>query len=78
MKISEIVREMVPTRYTTSQAAALVGRSVDTLRRWREDGVFEPSDHRDFGHTRVWLYTREDIDNMRKIARSMKTGPKSE
>lgn len=77
MKISEIVREMNPPRYTTSQAAEQVGRHEDTLKRWRDDGTFQPSEEATFGSTRVWLYTKEDLEAMRKIARDMKPGRKS-
>lgn len=78
MKISEIVQGFDPPRYTTSQAAALVGRSEDTLRRWREgpDPVFVPSDEERFGNLVVPLYTPEDIAEMRKIAKTMKPGRK--
>jgi hypothetical protein len=75
MKISEIVRDMHPPRYTTSQAAELVGRSKDTLKRWKK-GVYGPSDQKVFGSLVVDLYTQEDIREMKKIARSMKPGRK--
>lgn len=76
MKISEIVREMNPPRYTTSQAAEEVGRHPDTLKRWRDSGVGVPSEQATFGTTVVWLYTREDIEKLRKTARTMKPGRK--
>lgn len=75
MKISEIVAGMDPARYTTAQAARLVGRSTDTLKRWREDGVYVPSEHCNFGKVKVILYTDEDIVAMRKIADSLRPGP---
>lgn len=76
MKISEIVREMNPPRYTTSQAATMVGKHVDTVKRWRDSGVHVPSDEATFGTTKVWLYTREDIEQLKKIAKTMKPGRK--
>lgn len=76
MKINEQVREMHPPRYTVSQAAALVGKDVDTLKRWKRNGVFKPSDSRPFGKLDVDLYTSEDIKAMKKIARTMRPGRK--
>lgn len=77
VKIHEQVREMFPPRYTVSQAADLVGKDVDTLKRWKRQGVFAPSDRRSFGKLDVDLYTSEDIQAMKKIARRMKPGRKS-
>lgn len=76
MRISEVVEAMSPPRYTVSQAAVLVGKSVDTLKRWRRNDVHRPSDRRQFGSLSVDLYTPEDIVAMRKIAKTMKPGPK--
>lgn len=77
MRISEIVRGMQPRRYTTSQAARMIGRSEDTVKRWRDEGVFRPAERRDFGDLQVWLYTSEDIKALRKIARKIHPGPGS-
>jgi DNA-binding transcriptional MerR regulator len=74
--INEIVRDMDPPRYTITQAARLVGRSVDTLRRWRDEDVYQPSDSQMFGSLTVDLYTKEDITAMKDIARNMKMGRK--
>lgn len=74
VKIDEQVRQMHPPRYTTAQAAPLVGRDVDTLRRWKRKGVFRPSERRPFGRTMVDLYTNEDIEAMRQIAKEIKPG----
>lgn len=76
MTISEIVREMSPPRYTTSQAAEMVGKHPDTVKRWRDTGVFRPSDGRQFGSLKVPLYTSEDIKAMKLIAKEMKPGRK--
>lgn len=76
MKIDEAVREMSPPRYTTSQAADLVGKSEDTLRRWRSgrDPVYSPAHFAQFGQVKVPLYTREDIEEMRRIAKERRPG----
>jgi DNA-binding transcriptional MerR regulator len=76
MRISEIVREMSPPRYTTSQAAELVGKHEDTIKRWRDHGVYVPSDKRVFGTTEVPLYTSEDIRAMKEIAKTIRPGRK--
>lgn len=76
MKISEIVREMSPPRYTTSQAAELIGRHEDTVKRWRDSGVFVPQHRERFGNTEVWLYTSDDIKAMKSIAREIRPGRK--
>ena len=77
MKINQAVREMHPARYTVSQAAAEIGRDVDTLKRWKRQGIYAPSDQRDFGLLTVDLYTSDDIKAMRKIAKEMKPGRKA-
>jgi hypothetical protein len=76
MKISEIVAEMKPARYTTSQAADQVGRSADTIKRWRDIGQYQPSDSAQFGKLIVPLYTRADIVIMRRLSRQLKPGPR--
>lgn len=77
MRINEQVREMFPPRYTVTQAAALVGKDVDTLKRWNKQGVYRPSDSRKFGKLVVGLYTSDDIKEMKRIAREMKPGRKT-
>ena len=76
MKISEIVREMSPARYTTSQAAELIGKHEDTVKRWRDNGIYVPTETRTFGKVSVPLYSSEDIKELKKIAKTMKPGPK--
>lgn len=75
VKIDEQVRQLHPPRYTRSQAAELVGRNLDTLKRWKRKGIYVPSESRVFGQLVVDLYTDEDIQEMRKIAKGMKPGP---
>lgn len=74
--ITREVRTMKPKRYTVRDAAALVNRSTDTLRRWRQSGLFVPSDKRQFGSTVVHLYTADDLKALRKIAKEQRSGPK--
>jgi hypothetical protein len=74
--ITRQVRAMKPKRYTVRDAAEAVGRSPDTLRRWRVTGEFVPSDTATFGTTIVYLYTADDIRAMKKIAQAQRPGPK--
>lgn len=74
MKIQDEVRKMDPPRYTVSDAADIVGRDQDTLRRWRRLGVLVPSDSRTFGKLKVGLYTDDDIKTMKHLAKTLKPG----
>lgn len=76
MKIDEQVRQLHPPRYTRRQAAELVGRDVDTLKRWKRNGTYRSSDSATFGKLTVDLYTDEDIDAMRLLAKTIKSGRK--
>lgn len=74
--IQAMVRRMSPTRYTVNEAASLVGRSPDTLVRWRRAGIYEPSDSMKVGSLTVWLYTDDDIRYMKEMAKDLKPGRK--
>lgn len=74
--IAAQVRAMSPARYTTTEAARIVGRSEDTLVRWRKDGVFVPKEKRAFGAVEVWLYTERDIASMKEISKTLRPGRK--
>lgn len=76
MKIDEIVAEMKPKRYTRKQAAVMVGRDADTLKRWDRLGMFKPSDRRKFGALEVRLYTFEDVKRMKAMASELRPGRK--
>lgn len=65
--IADLVRKMSPVRYTVDEAAQKVGVSRDTLARWRKKGVYLPSDYRDFGQLKVWLYTDDDLTAMKRM-----------
>lgn len=75
--IATAIRAMSPPRYTVSEAAKAVGRSEDTLVRWRKNGTYMPSERRVFGSIGVWLYTEQDIVRMKQIKKSIKPGRKS-
>lgn len=76
MNIDKQVAQMSPKRFTTAQAAALVGKSTDTLKRWRASGAAVPSDYARFGKTTVPLYTLKDVRVLEKTAKNMRPGRK--
>lgn len=75
--IASKIRAMSPPRFTTAEAARLVGRSEDTLVRWRSDGVYAPSERRAFGSVEVWLYSEADIGAMKEIVKTLRPGRKA-
>lgn len=74
--LTRIVSEMDPPRYLVGQAADMVGKSKDTLIRWRREGRCIPSDKYQMGRSTIPLYTDEDIAVLRKIAATLTAGPK--
>jgi hypothetical protein len=52
----------------------MIGRSRDTLRRWRISEEFVPSFKMDAGELEVWLYSDDDIERLRKFAATKKPG----
>ena len=63
-------------RYLVSEAATLIGKSADTLRRWDKQGILHPSEKEKFGKTTVRLYTPDDIKRGQEIARTLRPGRK--
>lgn len=57
--------------HTTAEAAKAVGRSADTLRRWRDADIFVPSGIMHYKALGVHLYSDEDIEKMKEIVRQM-------
>lgn len=74
--ITAQVAQMDPLRYTVKQAADIVGRSVDTLVRWRKQGLSVPSDSRNFGKITVHLYTESDIEHLKLMTQTQRPGRK--
>lgn len=75
--IIEHVQRMSPPRYTVSEAAKMIGRNADTLTRWRKQGLCVPSDRAAFGQLTVHLYTDDDIEALRVVAKSIRPGRKA-
>ena len=76
MYITRMVREMVPTRYTKEETAKLVGVSVSTIKRWKDNETFVPAESRTFGTIVVDLYTPEDIPVLQAIKKASRPGRK--
>lgn len=71
------IQRNIPKGYfTRSQVATEIGKSVDTVRRWHNDRIFRARKSKKFGNTRVWLYTRDDIEAMKVIASTLTAGAK--
>lgn len=75
--ISSMVRRMTPTRYTVAEASKILGRHPDTLTRWRKSGLYSPSDSVIVGQLKVWLYTDKDLEEMKKLTKTLKPGKKA-
>jgi hypothetical protein len=61
--------------YRRREAAQKVGRDYDTLRRWHKDGTYAPSGFVERGKLTVWVYSDDDIAEMKRIADNKKPGP---
>lgn len=76
--LNAMVRRMHPPRYTTGEVAGMVGRSFDTIARWRRTGLVMPSDSFMFGSVRVWLYTDDDVERLKELAKVQRPGRKAQ
>lgn len=63
-----------PGWHTKEEAARLVGRSKDTLKRWMQDGTYEPGGFIQRGKLTIWLWSDADIERMRDIAKTKRSG----
>lgn len=70
------IQQVVPDGYhTRAMAAARVGRSVDTLKRWQETGLYKPKFQMVVGNgLNVWLYSDYDIECMKEVAAMQRSG----
>lgn len=61
--------------YTRGQASKLCGRSVDTLKRWQKSPAGpHPSGKMQAGELWVWLYSEDDIEELRQAAATRRPG----
>lgn len=73
------IRHLVPDGwFLVSDAAKQVGKSKDTLVRWRKgvEPTFTPSGYMTVGKLTIYLYSPKDIEELREIAKTMKPGRK--
>lgn len=73
---NSIGRRTPANTHTRVAAAYLVGRSVDTLKRWHKQGLVTPSQSMQAGKLRVWLYTDDDMMKLRDVAKRQRPGRK--
>jgi predicted site-specific integrase-resolvase len=62
--------------FTVAEVAERCGRSVDTIKRWNKTGLFKPSHVMRVGKLSVWLYSEQDIAEMKEIAVKQRPGRK--
>ncbi len=60
--------------YTLPQAAAMIGRHPDTLRRWIRAGLTATPRTMDFGSLSVWVFSPEDVASLQELAGSIRIG----
>lgn len=71
------IAKLDPPRYTVSQVGELVGKHPDTLISWRRRGIFEPTGGRlEMGKLSIWLYTPQDVEELKLLVTRRRTGPK--
>jgi len=62
--------------YTASEVAKQVGRSSSSIKRLRAQGIFVPKKTKNFGATKVYLYSDKDVEKLRQILTALRPGPK--
>ena len=60
--------------HSPGQAARLIGRSKETLKRWIKDGTYSPSGYMVCGKLTIHLYSDDDIAILRDIVGMKKPG----
>jgi excisionase family DNA binding protein len=62
--------------YTTTEAAAKIGVSRQTLHAWIESGQIDAPKPVEMGQRLIRFWTVADIDRARKFKGTLKSGPK--
>lgn len=62
--------------YSRGQAAAMIGKSRDTLKIWARHKVFVPRYFMNMGRVPFSLYSEEDIKQLKQIAATRRPGRK--
>ena len=66
----------MPKNYTTSEAAAKIGVSRQTLYTWIESGHVVAPKLVEVGQRPIRLWTIADIDRVKQFKGTLKSGPK--
>ncbi|CAB4195082.1 MerR-type HTH domain containing protein [uncultured Caudovirales phage] len=62
-------------KFTLPQAAKIIGRHPDTIRRWIKDGLIPQPERMTFGEIDVPVFSAEDIESIKQIAnKTIKVG----
>lgn len=67
---------MEKTTYTTSEAADKIGVSYQTLHNWVNSNLVPTPQLVRFGKNSLYLWTKYDIAEARKVKGRLKSGPK--
>ena len=67
----------MPTNYTTTEAAAKIGVSRQTLHAWIEGGHVTAPKLVEVGQRPIRLWTIADIERVKKFKGTLKSGPKT-
>ena len=66
-------KRAIPTGYyTISEVSEKTVIPLATLRWWRKNGTYAPQLRQQFGQIVVWLYTPQDIANLKKMRKETK------
>lgn len=69
---NSIASQIPKGKYTTATVATEAGVSVQTIHRWRREGVLPPSGNRGkpkkIGNIRVFIFTQADVDRAKLLA----------
>jgi hypothetical protein len=71
------VKEKFPDDLTTRELARHLGRTQDTVQRWRIAGVLEPSHYVESGKVRIWLYDKASVRKAERLVKTLKPGRKA-
>lgn len=72
----EKLRREFPDHRTAGEVAGILGRSRNTIVRWRHSGTLVPSAHMQMGKIKVWLYSKADIEKGREVVATISPGRK--
>lgn len=72
----DLLRRDYPDLLIEADVADIVGRSQSTIRRWRREKRITPTHYADQGSTRIWLYTKDDLNRVKVLSYTIRPGRK--